>query len=537
MTQEASSSSSRGDFTNLADRLSLLLVVRLGMAAVVLITSFVLPSLGLDEKAITVAQAYIGISVFVELLHRYFTKRRRRRGLLFVNVMLLVDGAFVAAILAYSGDARSTFIVLAYAHIVSVTLLVGFRTGLKMALWQSMLLLTVYYLGLANVIPEANADIAGGNHKLGQQLEVAQAIALWVVAICTAVFGSLNERELRRRKGELTIVADLSAEIEQTRRPSEILQALVDASIDRLQAEQAVAFTAHAGSVIVAGGHEGATAIHTESLTSLGGVVEKAFHSQKPVLVKALSPQDEPRVCEYLPGASNISAIPMIAEGECVGVLVASWGNHKRRITQPVIDLMSNIAGRVALSLSNTFLLAEVQRLASVDGLTGLPNRRTFNQAIERELARARRNSQPVSLLMLDIDHFKSVNDNHGHQMGDTVLAESAAGVMEACRGEDLPARYGGEEIVVIMPNCSVEEAFAAGDRIRRALGDANQTLPGTHASGGIATFPNHADDVVGLLAAADEALYFSKENGRDRCTLSTRTNPQVSLGSEAHSS
>lgn len=523
MTQGPTFAATRGDFTNLSDRLSLLLVVRLFMAGTVLVTSFVLPSLNLDPMALDIALAYVGISLAAELIHRHLS-RKRRRGLLFVNLMLLVDGGFVAAILAYSGEARSTFVFLAYAHIVSVTLLIGFRTGLKMALWQSMLLLTVYYLGLANVLPDvAVAQMSGANGRLAQQLEVAQAVALWVVAIATAAFSSLNERELRRRKGELTIIADLAAQVEGTRRPSEILGALVETATTKLQAQQAVAYAPHAGSLVVAGGTPGVN-VPGESLLELGGVVAQAYQTCQPVLVKQLRPEEEPVVASMLPDASNISAIPLVAEGECVGVLVAAWGSHKRqRVTRPMIELMTNVAGRVALSLSNTFLLAEVQRLASVDGLTGLPNRRTFNQAIEREIARARRNGQPVSLLMLDIDHFKSVNDVHGHQMGDTVLAESAAGVMEACRGEDLPARYGGEEIVVIMPNCSVEEAYAAGERIRRALGAANVTLPGTHASGGIATFPDHADDVVGLLAAADAALYQSKEGGRDRCTLSDR--------------
>jgi two-component system cell cycle response regulator len=530
-------SESRGDLTPLTDRLSLLLVVRCFMAATVLFVDLILPDLQLDENALNIARLYIAISIGVELMHRFLSRITKRRWLIFINLMLLVDGGFVAGILAYSGDARSTFIFLAYAHIVSVTLLVGFRTGLKMALWQSMLLLSVYYLGLAEVIPGAGENATSGERKLASQLEVAQAVALWIVAIATATFASLNEREVRRRKGELTIIADLSAEIEQTRRPSEILGALVDTAVSKLQADSAVALCAHGGSIIVAGGHENASAVPGDSLIALGGIVEKAFITGHPVLVKGFDSENDTTLANLLPNASNISAIPLVAEGECVGVLVTSWGaSNKRRVTQPMIDLMSNVAGRVALSLSNTFLLAEVQRLASVDGLTGLPNRRTFNQAIEREVARAKRNGQPVSLLMLDIDHFKLVNDQHGHQMGDTVLAESAAGVMEACRGEDLPARYGGEEIVVIMPNCSADQALEAADRIRRALGDANVALPGTHASGGVATFPNNADDVAGLLAAADEALYQSKENGRDRCTISARVGT-LTLNTNVHTS
>ena len=359
---------------------------------------------------------------------------------------------------------------------------------------------------------------------LAAQLEVAQAIALWLVAVCTATFASLNERELRRRKGELTIIADLSSTIELTRRPSEILQALVETTVDKLGCARAVALCAHGGSIVVVGSDATLPTIKAESLRELGGLVASTLDETVPVLVKVIEPADNSVLTQAMPDASNVAVIPLVAEGECVAVLVCEFGHsNKRRVTRPMIDLLSNVAGRVALSLSNTFLLAEVQRLASVDGLTGLPNRRTFNQAIEREVARSQRSGQPVSLVMLDIDHFKAVNDTYGHQMGDTVLAESASGVMEACRGEDLPARYGGEEIAIIMPNCSADQALAAAERIRASLGDANIALKGTHASAGVATFPNNADDVVGLLAAADEALYASKETGRNRTTASTR--------------
>ena len=470
MSRRNEISSDNSELTPLSDRLGLLLVVRLFMAITVLITTMVLSDLVLSPISILTAQVYAVVAIFVELLHRLATRFTPWRWIFLVNVMLIMDGIFVAVVLAGSGEARSTFIFLAYAHIVSVTLLVGFRTGLKMALWQSMLLLTVYYLGLAGVLKSTGFEEVS-NKKLAGQLEVAQAIALWLVAICTAGFASLNERELRRRKGELTIIADLATAIEQTRRPSEILQELVSTTADKLGCSRAVALCAHGGSILIVGG-DSTPSIKGDSMRALGGLIERAVDDANPLLVKHVEQSENPVLWDAMPGANNVAFIPLIAEGECVAVLVAEFGtSSKRRVTRPMIDLLSNVAGRVALSLSNTFLLAEVQRLASVDGLTGLPNRRTFNQAIEREVARSQRSGQPVSLVMLDIDHFKSVNDTYGHQMGDTVLAESAAGVMEACRGEDLPARYGGEEIAVIMPNCSAEQALAAAERIRAGLG------------------------------------------------------------------
>lgn len=520
------------ELTPLSDRLGLLLVVRLSMAVIVMFSSLVLPALAANTNAILVARIYVAIVIGAELFHRLLTRTTGRRWLLLVSFLLLIDGLFIAAVLAGTGQSRSIFLFLAYAHIVSVTLLVGFRTGLKMAFWHSILLLTVYYLVLAGWIPETVNTLGGtirldagkGGSPVGNATEVASAIALWLVAIVTAVFSSINERELRRRKGELTIIADLSSAIERTRRPSEILQALIDVTVDRLACHRAVAVCAHAGSVAVIGGSNGVPTMRGDSLAVIGGSVAMAAASGSPVLLRRLDVDVDRFLLAALPDAQNVSVIPLVAEGEAIAVLVAEWGSSsRRRVTRPMIELLNNVAGRVALSLSNTFLLAEVQRLASVDGLTGLPNRRTFNEALSREVARAERSGNALALVMIDIDHFKSVNDNHGHQMGDQVLAESAGGVLAACRGEDLPARYGGEEMAVIMPGCTPEQALAAADRIRAALGAANVTLPGVSASAGVACFPGNANDLTSLLAAADEALYASKANGRDRTTLSTR--------------
>ncbi len=523
MTKGAQKSSG-ADFVALSDRLMLLFVVRLLMAGTVLLASTLMARLDLTPLAVYTAQIYMVIAIVVELVHRLLQRKFNRRLLFFVDLMLILDGIYVSIVLSGSGDARSTFIFLAYAHIVSVTLLIGFRTGLKMAIWQSLLLFSMHYLVLAGVI-NSTGFTEMEDKKLGRQLEVAQVIALWVVAICTAVFAGINERELRRRKGELTIIADLSNAVERTRRPTDILRLLTETTVAHLGCRRAIAVCVHDKGVVVVGEGVHASVGKSDSLQDLGGVIAQSVVSAAPVLVRSVNSQRNPIIAEYLPDAVNVSVMPMITEGTCISVLISEWGERsKKRVTQPMIDLLQSVAGRVALSLSNTFLLAENERLASVDGLTGLPNRRKFNEAIQREVARAARNGTSVSLVMLDIDHFKSVNDTYGHQMGDTVLSESAAGVMRACRTEDLPARYGGEEIAIIMPGCPENEAFAAAERIRAALGAANRALPGTHASAGVATYPNHCDSVESLMAAADEALYASKENGRDRSTMSTRT-------------
>jgi two-component system, cell cycle response regulator len=509
------------ELTPLKDRLALLLVVRLFMSAIVQLAAVVLPELPISSFAVLAAQLYACVAIGSELVHRVLTRFTSRRWLIVVNSMLLFDGIYVATVLADGGEARNVFIFLAYMHVVSVTLLIGFRTGLKIALWHSILLLTTYYLTLAGWL-EALEQI-GGNpitaNDIVRELEVAQACALWVVAMVTAGFSSMNERELRRGKGELTIVAELTSAVERTRRPSEILAALVDMTIEKLGAHRTVAICFHGGKMVKVGGEDVELRIEGETLESVGGLVAKASADAKPVLVKRIDPGLDPVLAAMLPEARNVSVMPMIAEGDVVAVVASEWGSMGR-ITRQTIDLLSSATGRVALALSNTFLITEIQRLATVDGLTGMPNRRMFNTSLEREISRSLRNGQPVSLLMLDIDHFKSVNDTHGHQTGDQVLVETAAGVMAACRKEDIPARYGGEEMAVIMPNCGPEDALKVAERIRTSLKNANVTLKGVTASAGVATYPLHATSPDGLMKKADEALYVSKENGRNRTTL-----------------
>jgi diguanylate cyclase (GGDEF)-like protein len=124
--------------------------------------------------------------------------------------------------------------------------------------------------------------------------------------------------------------------------------------------------------------------------------------------------------------------------------------------------------------------------------------------------------------MMFDIDHFKKINDEHGHPVGDEVLRRVAAALQEECRAFDTAARFGGEEFAVILPACSSKEAPRVAERLRRGMARIGMDFSVT-ASAGIATFPTHAVDAEALVRAADAALYESKEAGRDRTTRSRR--------------
>ena len=175
------------------------------------------------------------------------------------------------------------------------------------------------------------------------------------------------------------------------------------------------------------------------------------------------------------------------------------------------------------MSIENVGLHETVERQAVTDELTGLYNRRRFQEAMAAEVERSRRFGQSVGLVLLDLDDFKLVNDTYGHQQGDLVLREVARVLRETSREIDEPARYGGEELAVVLPGTDLEGAYNLAERVR--VGIEALALPlldgaGTMritASCGVATLPGSADDMRGLVSAADDALYRAKRAGKNR--------------------
>jgi diguanylate cyclase (GGDEF)-like protein len=173
-------------------------------------------------------------------------------------------------------------------------------------------------------------------------------------------------------------------------------------------------------------------------------------------------------------------------------------------------DLEQTVEARTSeLRVANRRL----EELAVTDGLTGLHNHRHFQERVRRDLEIARRAGRPLSIVMFDVDHFKTYNDTYGHPAGDEVLRKVADALRREARAGDLVARYGGEEFVVAMPDADREAAHAAAERIRRhVLADGVVTI-----SGGIATFPGDGEEAETLIERADRALYRAKREGRDR--------------------
>jgi two-component system cell cycle response regulator len=246
-----------------------------------------------------------------------------------------------------------------------------------------------------------------------------------------------------------------------------------------------------------------------------GSVLGVARDDRRPVLVRELDAEADPWLAAVMPRAANVMVMPMIADG-VVGVLVAETGTGSTaRIERRVIATTERFAGHAALAMRNANLLERVKQMAATDGLTELANRRSFDEVLDRELLRAGRTDGRLSIVLIDVDQFKALNDTYGHVVGDTVLREIAAALRSCGREYDTIARFGGEEFAAVLPGCSAALALQVAERLRVAIAEGTKAVPVT-ASCGVATYPYDGIDATSLVEAADAALYAAKRAGRD---------------------
>ena len=223
-----------------------------------------------------------------------------------------------------------------------------------------------------------------------------------------------------------------------------------------------------------------------------------------------------------LAGASALAA-PLGGDG---GVGIVSVARGDRRFTPGEHELFSYLTNQASVSVENVDLHETVQRQAVTDELTGLFNHRRFQEVMTQEVERARRYHQEMGLIMLDIDNFKRVNDTYGHLQGDMVLREVARVLRQSSREIDEPARYGGEEMAVALPQTDLEGAYRFAERVRRRIealdlplldGDGTLKVTASFGAASLAKSANATDGKDALVAAADAALYRAKRSGKNR--------------------
>jgi diguanylate cyclase (GGDEF)-like protein len=231
-------------------------------------------------------------------------------------------------------------------------------------------------------------------------------------------------------------------------------------------------------------------------------------------------------------GATQALLLPLTAAGRSIGLLELYLATEERAFSEGEIAVYGTMAGQAAVALQNVQLLRHLRAAADVDQVTGVNNHRYLQERLTQEVARSARSRSPLSVLMIDLDGFKAINDAHGHADGDRVLRNVAAGLRLAVRANDIVARYGGDEFVVLMPDTDLTAAHLVAERVVAGVrGQRHQLADGTEGSvacsAGLALYPDDGRTATRLLRAADAAMYRVKRAGGDAVSRSAPPSPE----------
>lgn len=310
----------------------------------------------------------------------------------------------------------------------------------------------------------------------------------------------------------------------------QMLGSILNTAVDAVDADSGVLwrFTA-TRSDLYPGSSSGLTAEDLDRVGVGDGVVGHVAERAVNVLLPAPT-GGGPRPVDGEPNAEIVLAVPVYSQDRVTGVL-ALYRHGDRPFSPEDLETVVFLAEQGGVAIENVMLHEEARRLSLMDGLTGIWNRRFLQMQFRQVLATAQRFERPFSMLMMDLDKFKAVNDTHGHPRGDAILVEFARRVSGVLREVDTFARYGGEEFVVLLPETDVEGAQTTAEKIceairNEAFGGVDEEALSLTVSIGVAAHPVHGESFKTLIEAADQALYRAKEKGRDRVVVAEKPPP-----------
>lgn len=250
------------------------------------------------------------------------------------------------------------------------------------------------------------------------------------------------------------------------------------------------------------------------------------FHVPRKVKLSIFTPSHHQALFpNYTSPTGSIAILPLMRQNKIIGsVNLAS--RQTDRFQQGIgTQFLQHLAAIISAAIENSRLQESIKQLGLRDPLTGINNRRFFDQRVEEEITLAQRNKTPLSCLFIDLDHFKRVNDNYGHQAGDQVLKQSAEIFDDTMRSTDVLARYGGEEFVILLANTTSKAAYDIAERIRLIVAETEFNISSSQQplkltlSIGLATLDNNAaiKTTQQLISSADQAVYVAKESGRNK--------------------
>ena len=513
-----SSAPDRAEYTALSERMGNLLILRFAMAAVVTAWAALRPeAVGIEFAALLAGTVgYLALSTIVEILRRHTD--RFGHGLL--TGLLLFDGLYLAFAMYGTGGTQSPIRFLVYLDLVAVSLLASYRTGLKIALWDSLLLFVMLYAQAANLVPPV--EVAAGAAIEFDRMPVLNVTSFWLFAIATSAFSALNERELRQRRSDLQSMVEVGGRLDDASDPLEQARIVLAGLVDRFDFKRGIVLGASDGRMIALATHETETVPTTAAEPDW--IVARAWERHDVLPVKRLDAVVDPFLAAAMPGAHNLLVAPMIADGRPVGAIVveAAKGRRLPGVERRVASMVARFGSMAALNLRNAVLLRHVQDLAERDALTGAANRRMFQLSLERTLESSLakgHDDRITAILFIDLDDFKVVNDTLGHAAGDALLVAVTERISGLVRSTDLVARLGGDEFAILTedgPDLARSRAMAERlvQELRAPYVIADRPVV-VSSSIGIASARDAQGGPADLVRNADVAMYMAKANGK----------------------
>ncbi len=518
MTRFARPLRSTGDLVPLVDRMRSLAWWRLAVFTLAAVVVLVMPSAS-RSTAWPYALASLSFVAVSEALTRW-AAAHGRNVLMVTRSMLLADSAMIIVVSLWAGGPASPLRYLIILQAVEVTLLASFRTGLRMVIWQSLLVSGMYVIGHrffphveAFVLPAVSRD------------ELTGVVACsWIAAITTAFLAADNERELRRRRYDLEQLARYHHVISEAEASSTIAEEFVRSAAEEFEAQRVVVALPtedpEDGLEVCA-----AHGLERELLRLFplaGSLVADTLVNSTTRLVRGLQPTTDTELLPHFSSDARIVAMSVRTPRGPGVLLVERDPKSGDRVGRRVVAMLERYRDELELRVSNLFLIDSLRTAATTDALTGVANRGRLREALHAATQESVRRHTPLSVIILDVDHFKKVNDVHGHAAGDVVLRQVAAVLKGSVRPYDLVARYGGEEFVVLLPGADLPEAAQVGERLRSTVATSTHPVAVT-ISLGVARFDPTIDDDDHVIARADELLYEAKQNGRNQVRVASQ--------------
>jgi diguanylate cyclase (GGDEF)-like protein/PAS domain S-box-containing protein len=326
--------------------------------------------------------------------------------------------------------------------------------------------------------------------------------------------------ERRQREAEEHALRDVAELVAAGAEPAIVFSAIADQVRHLFEAHASAVMrfdaAANTGVMLGAGASDGVTLVGMTCDLDSATAAAAVFRTGRPARVDVLelTASDPMATAVQRSGLTGSVAAPIRVAGELWGAVGAAFADQQIAIGAEL--RLERFAHLASLAIANLQTLETLEHRAATDPLTGIANHRAFHDRLRAEVGRAQRDGRDLSVVLLDLDHFKAINDTHGHQTGDRVLEEVAQRLTAQSRDVDLVARVGGEEFAWLIPESDQRGAYAAAERVRRAIESTPFADVGTVTLSAGVCSSEHADDAQQLMRHADRALYRAKEHGRN---------------------